>query len=66
MLSTGARVTTPAGEGVIASMRALGLHGEPGVFVQLDGWNGGGKVFLLAEVTEIQLVSDRRDRTGVQ
>ena len=65
MLTVGVRVTTPDGTGIITSMRAFGLHGEPGIVVQLDGWNGGCKVFLLAEVVEIQPTADSRDRTGV-
>jgi len=53
MFSVGDRVTTPAGMGVIASTRALGLHGEEGVFVIIDGWRGGGQVFMIGEVEKL-------------
>ena len=53
MLTVGVRVTTPTGTGVITSMRAFGLHGEPGIVVQLDGWNGGCRVFQTSEVEEL-------------
>ncbi len=66
MLTVGDRVTTPAGTGVIASTRALGLRGEAGVFVMIDGWRGGGRVFLWGEVEKLPEPVKVNEKRGVK